>query len=105
MTISFKSTNDVVYNPNKSTNYDKNLPIKTGLLGAVTIGTIGLGCDYLVVNKLLKIKTSKKENLIINGLLGLFAGIYTFFKTNKLQKEGKIKNIDDFTEYFTNDKS
>ena len=48
-------------------------------------------------------KSSKKQSLIINGLFGLVMGIFTFFKTKKMQKNENIKNINDFIENFVNE--
>lgn len=105
MTVSFKSANNNYQIPNKSTKYDKNLPIKTAALNTVAWTGIGLGCDYLIMNKLLKFKTTKKQSFIINGLFGLGMGIYMFFKTKKMQKEQNIRNTDDMIEHFVNKNS
>ena len=105
MTLSVKATNNyqIRTNPNKSSKYDKYLPLKTAALSTAFWTAIGLGGDYIIMNKILKMKSSKKQSLIINGLFGLVMGIFTFFKTKKMQKNENIKNINDFIENFVNE--
>ena len=104
MTISFRTTNNNYKIPSKSNNYDKNLPIKIAAVNTVFWTGVGLGTDYLIMNKMLKMKTTPKQSLIFNGLFGLGMGIYMFFKTKKMQKEENVKNFDDFVGSFTNNK-
>ena len=105
MTVSFRATDNSFHIQNKSTKYDKNLPIKSAVVNTAVFTGIGLGCDYLLLNKLLKIKTTRKEALIINGLFGLGIGILSFFQTKKMQKTDNIKNVDDMIEDFVNKNS
>ena len=105
MTVSFRTTNNNFQTPQKSVKYDKYLPVKSAVVNTVIWTGFGLGFDFLVMNKLLKWKSSPKQSLLINGIFGLIIGIYTFFKTKRMQEEDNIKNTDDLIRNFTNKNS
>ncbi len=105
MTISFNATTNNFQVPNKSKKYDRSMPIKAAAINTVTWTGIGLGFDYLIMNKIFKIKSSIKQSLLLNGIFGLVMGAFAFHKANKLQKEQQVKNFDDLFEYSVNKKS
>ncbi len=70
-------------------------PVSVGVLNGLTWFGIGLAFDK-VVQAFTKSKHSFKTSAIVNGVVGLAMGTYTFIKASNMQKKENVNSWADF---------